>query len=593
MTQHDPSLRASAWLVRLSDALEQGDTAGAGALFATESYWRDLLAFTWNVKTMEGREAIRAMLDATNGAMRPSSFAIDGLAWTAEGRTEAWFTFETAVARCRGHLRLDGDQCYTLLTTMAELKGYEEHIGPRRSVGSDRAAVGGRQTWTDRRRAEEAELGHKRQPYAVIIGGGQGGIALGARLRRLGVPALIVERNARPGDSWRNRYRSLVLHDPVWYDHLPYLPFPDDWPVFTPKDKLGDWLEAYVKVMEIPYWGSTECLVASYDAAAMEWAVSARHEGVTVVLRPKVLVLATGAYGLPNVPRLPGMEAFKGEQLHSSAFQTGAKYKGKRAVVIGSNTSANDICLDLWESGADVTMIQRSSTLVVRSETLMDLGFGDLYSERALAAGITTEAADLLFASVPFAIAAERAKAPTRAMAELDADLLARLAKAGFHTDLGYDGSGLSIKASRTGSGYYIDVGASELIANGDIKVRSQVQPRRFSEGAVVLSDRSELPADLVIWATGYQSTQATIANLIGPEVAERIGHCWGYGSGTPGDPGPWEGEIRNFWKPVAQEGLFLHGGNLHQSRFFSRFVALQIKARMEGIPTPVYGAPS
>ncbi len=89
----------------------------------------------------------------------------------------------------------------------------------------------------------------------MIIGGGQGGIALGARLRQLGVPTIIVEKNARPGDSWRNRYRTLVLHDPVWYDHLPYIPFPEHWPVFTPKDKMGDWLEMYAKVMELNYWG--------------------------------------------------------------------------------------------------------------------------------------------------------------------------------------------------------------------------------------------------------------------------------------------------------------------------------------------------
>ena len=105
----------------------------------------------------------------------------------------------------------------------------------------------------------------EKQPYCVIIGGGQGGIALGARLKQLDVPTIVLEKNARAGDSWRNRYRSLVLHDPVWYDHLPYIPFPENWPVFTPKDKLGDWLEMYAKVMELNYWGSSECVRAGYD----------------------------------------------------------------------------------------------------------------------------------------------------------------------------------------------------------------------------------------------------------------------------------------------------------------------------------------
>ncbi|TJW28338.1 MAG: NAD(P)/FAD-dependent oxidoreductase, partial [Mesorhizobium sp.] len=103
----------------------------------------------------------------------------------------------------------------------------------------------------EEREKEAAELGFVSQPYTLIIGGGQGGIALGARLRQLGVPAIIVEKNERAGDSWRRRYKSLCLHDPVWYDHLPYIDFPRNWPVFSPKDKIGDWLEMYTKVMEL------------------------------------------------------------------------------------------------------------------------------------------------------------------------------------------------------------------------------------------------------------------------------------------------------------------------------------------------------
>ena len=148
----------------------------------------------------------------------------------------------------------------------------------------------------------------------MIIGGGQGGIALGARLKRLGVPTIIVEKNARPGDRWRKRYKSLCLHDPVWYDHLPYLPFPDHWPVFSPKDKIGDWLEMYAKVMELNYWGSTLCESAAYDAAKQEWTVKVVRNGKPITLRPKQLVLATGMASVANTPKFPGMEKFKGEQ---------------------------------------------------------------------------------------------------------------------------------------------------------------------------------------------------------------------------------------------------------------------------------------
>ena len=127
------------------------------------------------------------------------------------------------------------------------------------------ASFGRKPIWSETRAAEQAALGTTEQPYCLIVGGGQGGIALGARLKQLGVPTIILEKNARAGDSWRNRYRSLVLHDPVWYDHLPYIPFPDNWPVFTPKDKLADWLEMYVRVMELDYWTRAEAKHARYD----------------------------------------------------------------------------------------------------------------------------------------------------------------------------------------------------------------------------------------------------------------------------------------------------------------------------------------
>ena len=128
-------------------------------------------------------------------------------------------------------------------------------------------------SWAEKRADEEAALGHTTQPYALVVGGGQGGIALGARLRQLGVPAIVVDRHERPGDQWRKRYKSLCLHDPVWYDHLPYLPFPQNWPVFAPKDKIGDWLEFYTRVMEVPYWSKTTCLSASFDEAEKRWTV--------------------------------------------------------------------------------------------------------------------------------------------------------------------------------------------------------------------------------------------------------------------------------------------------------------------------------
>ncbi|MEO5698713.1 MAG: NAD(P)/FAD-dependent oxidoreductase [Burkholderiaceae bacterium] len=584
-----PTQLAGAWLADFGAALERNDIDTAVALFEPECYWRDLVAFTWNICTQEGPEAIRAMLEAQLPQTRPGAFAVEGDATEADGVVEAWFTFETAVARGRGHLRLRQGKIWTLLTTMTELKGFEESKGERRVKGAEHGVHPGRKSWLEQRADESAALGTTEQPYVVIVGGGQGGIVLGARLRRLGVPTIIVEKNEKPGDSWRKRYKSLCLHDPVWYDHLPYLPFPDDWPVFAPKDKIGDWLEMYTKVMELNYWGSTTAKKARFDATTQTWELVVERDGKDITLRPTQLVFALGVSGHPSVPVIEGAESFAGEQHHSSRHPGPEAWHGKKCVVLGSNNSAHDICSALWEHGADVTMVQRSSTHIAPSDSLMELALGGLYSESAVKAGVTTDKADLIFASVPYRIMAPMHVPVYDAMKQRDADLYARLEKAGFLLDFGVDGSGLFMKYLRRGSGYYIDVGASELVANGSIKLRSGVTIDRINVESVTLSDGSELPADLIVYATGYGSMNGWLAELVSPEVADRVGKVWGLGSDTPKDPGPWEGELRNMWKPTQVPNLWFHGGNLHQSRHYSQFLALQLKARMEGVSTPVH----
>ena len=586
----DDTAAATAWLASLERSLNGSAPQAAADLFGPECYWRDLVALTWNITTLEGRDAIARMLAAQLGQARPLRFAIDGSAQRNGAVVEAWFDFETKVARGRGHLRLQDGKGFTLLTAMTELKGHEERTGTTREMGVAHGASKTRTTWLERKTAEDNELGAVTQPDCVIIGGGQGGIALGARLKRLGVSTIILEKNGRPGDSWRNRYRSLVLHDPVWYDHLPYIPFPEHWPVFTPKDQLGDWLEMYTRVMELNYWTHSEALNAAFDAQSHTWTIRVRRNGAELVLRPKQLVLATGSYGPPRTIAVKGAERFKGVQYHSSAHVTAAPYAGKATIVVGANSSAHDICADFWEHGANVTMIQRSPTTVVRSESLLELAFASLYSEQAVKAGMTTDKADLLFAATPFRLMPGSQAQLYADIAKRDRELITELNRAGFQTDYGVDGSGLMMKALRTGSGYYIDVGASELIASGEIKVKSGVELAEITGDAVILTDGTRLPADVIIYATGYLPMTERVATLISRETADRIGPNWGYGSGTKGDPGPWLGELRNMWKPLAQEGLWFHGGNLHLSRFYSLSLALQLKARMAGIATPVYG---
>jgi putative flavoprotein involved in K+ transport len=327
---------------------------------------------------------------------------------------------------------------------------------------------------------------------------------------------------------------------------------------------------------------------ASFDEATQQWSVSVLSDNEMHTLTPKHLVLATGMSGMPQLPQIGGA-AFKGRLVHSSQYGGGEEWRGRQCVVVGAGTSAHDICADLHDSGAAaVTMVQRAPSIVVRSSSLMELAWGPLYSEQAVASGVSTEIADLTVASVPFKVLPSLQKPIYEKIAQRDADLYEGLGKAGFRFDFGEDGSGIHALYLRRGAGYYIEVGASQLIIDGRIKLK-QGSVEGVNERSLALSDGSELPADLVVFATGYGSMNGWAEQLISKEVADKVGKVWGLGSGTKYDPGPWVGELRNMWQPTAQPALWFHGGNLMQARHYSLYLALQLKARMEGIPTPVF----
>ncbi|TLP79521.1 flavin-containing monooxygenase [Nesterenkonia sphaerica] len=581
---------AQDWLDNFSVALENDDAEAAAKCFEPNGFWRDFVAFTWNLYTAEGTAEIQDLAVATAQRTGAGSWQLlEPAEEDDDGTVTAWLGFDTETVRGMGLVRVRDGRAWTLLTLAEELTGYEEPVGPRRPLGVQHRIHRGRKTWLEQRSQQHASMGHSQQPYALVVGGGQGGIGLAARLHNVGVPTLVVDRYEAPGDAWRNRYKSLHLHDPVWYDHLPYLNFPDNWPVFPSKDKVADWLKHYVDLMELNYWSKTTCTDAQWDDQAGHWRVHVDRAGEHVTLTPTHLIFALGVSGYPRTPEFPGQDEFRGEQHHSSAHRGGVQYRNKRAVVVGSNNSAHDICASLWEQGAEVTMVQRSSTHIVRSDSLMDVVLGPLYSEDAVAQGVDAHRADRLFASWPYRLLPDVQREAFDAIRERDSDFYRELEKAGFELDFGEDGSGLFVKYLRRGSGYYIDVGASQLVIDGEINLAAG-QVDRLTKNAVVLEDGTELPADLVVYATGYGSMNEWLRDIISAEVAEEVGKCWGYGSDTTRDPGPWEGELRNMWKPTNVQNLWFHGGNLHQSRHYSKYLAIQLKARYEGLDTPVYG---
>lgn len=541
------------WLKKFGSAASAGNGEAISALFSPDGLWRDYLTFGWTLQTIEGRSTISTFASVNTSSVGFVQPVFEG----QSDDTEGFFRFQTALGNGRGYIRLQNGQCTTLFTMLDDLA----NVAPLDDTKNDGAAG-------------------PADNFVLIIGGGQGGLALGAQLSACGVPYLIVDKHPRVGDQWRSRYDSLVLHDPVWYDHLPFVPFPEDWPVFTPKDMMGDWLEAYAERLSLSIWTSTEMTAAAYDDDGGFWRATVRKDDETIELSSRHLVFALGNSGFPKVPEFDGQSKFCGQQFHSSAYQGGSEFAGQNVVVIGANNSAHDIAADLVDHGAKPVMIQRSSTLVARQSDYCEKVLGPHYSAEAVAAGITTEKADILSASVPIRLL-EKQHRPLWDQIKIDqSDYYHRLTAAGFRIDFAEDGAGLGLKYRRTASGYYIDVGAAEMVADGRIAVRSGRSVKRLSSSGLELDCGEDLPADAVIYATGFGTMSDWVSELINPETAARVGACWGYGSGTKGDPGPWIGELRNMWMPTAQSGLWFMGGNLAQTRFYSRCLALQLQGR-------------
>ncbi|MCP9955443.1 flavin-containing monooxygenase [Actinomadura madurae] len=566
---------ATDWLTRFGDALERG--ADLSGLFAPECHWRDVVSFTGDLRTFSHTRA-PAELSARQPRAKAANLRL------AAGRTppreverngvtcvEAIFEFDLALGRGLGVVRLvpgpDG-RCVArnLFTALDEIAGRPEPVGAHRPTGQADSSKFGGPNWLDRRHAAVAYADH--DPDVLIVGAGQSGLALAARLGRLDVDALVVDAHERPGDNWRKRYHALTLHNAVWLNDLPYMPFPPTWPVFVPKDKLAGWFEAYVEAMEINFWGSSTFEHGAFDEATGTWEARIRRAGGGHrTLRPRHIVLATGVSGIPYRPDLPGLGDFGGRVLHSADYTGGADHAGERVVIIGTGNSAHDIAQDLHANGAAVTMVQRNSTTVVSVDPSAALG------DASYLTAPTLEDSDLIGLSVPYPDLVTGSKALTEAMKEMDADLIAGLERAGFRTDYGEDGTGQQMKFMRRGGGYYLNVGCSELIISGAVGLAQFADTDRFVKEGLRMRDGSVLGADLVVLATGFHPQQENVRRLMGGAVADAVGPIWGYDD---------EGELRNMWRPTAQPGLWCTAGNFQMCRTYSKVLALQLRLALD-----------
>ena len=576
--QANASAEAQAWLDKFAAALQAQDADTAAALFLEDGLWRDLLAFTWTIQTMAGRAAIKTTLAETIARVKPVNIRIPAERtpprWVTRAGTEAIeiiFEFEAALGPCEGAVRLVPDpksaklRAWTMNTNLRELRGYEDEFKRRPPPDSTRDF--GAENWSDRLAKQRAFV--DRDPAVLVVGGGQAGLSVAARLQQLGIDTLIVDRHKRIGDNWRTRYHSLTLHNEVFVNHLPYLPFPPNFPVYIPKDKLANWFEFYVEALELNYWTGTELVSGSYDAAQKRWTVTLeRADGGTRVMHPRHIIFATGVSSIPSYPDVPGLKDFAGTVVHSGVFDNAEAWRGRKALVLGTGTSGHDVAQELQAHGADVTIIQRSKTYVVSLAEAQRVYA--IYSE-----GIPFEDCDLLATSFPYPVLRRSYQLSTARGLEVDKKLLGKLEARGFRLWSGEDETGFQMMYLRRGGGYYFNVGCSDLIISGAVKLLQFSDIDRFVAAGARLNDGSIVPAELLVLATGYKNQQETVRLYLGATIADRVGPVWGFDDG---------GELRNMWRRTAQQGLWFTAGSLAQCRIFSRYLALQIKALEEGL---------
>lgn len=576
------------WLANFESALIGSDSAELENLFLTDGYWRDLLAFTWNIETHKGAAAIAEALRHYAGQVKPSGFKVDHgrtsprvVTRVGEELIEAFFCFHTAFGPAGGVVRLIRDddggapKAWTISTALDQIEGSEETIDAARPSGESYSRDFHGPNWLDLRQAAQSFEDH--DPAVLVVGGGQAGLSTAARLTQLGVDTLVIDREQNLGDNWRKRYHALTLHNQVHVNHLPYMPFPPNWPTYIPKDKLAGWFQGYAEAMELNFWAETDFVGGTYDEESGRWTVKLkRADGTIRDMHPRHIVMATGASDIANRPEIPTLENFAGTVLHSTEYRDASAWKGKNVIILGSATSAHDIAQDLHANGGHATIVQRSPTMVINVEPSAQLPYA-LYDE-----GPDMDDCDFIVASTPFQLVRKAHQMMTKQSTEMDKELLDNLRGVGFQLEFGHDGSGWQFKFLERGGGYYFNVGCSELLISGEVGLIQYADMEKFVADGIQMRDGATLPADLVILATGYKGQDVVVRKLFGDGVADRIGPIWGFG--------PDQHELRNMYVRTAQPGLWFVAGSFAQCRIYSKYLGMQIKACEKGIIPSVSG---
>ncbi|GFF55022.1 hypothetical protein IFM58399_09972 [Aspergillus lentulus] len=555
-THCDAQKEAEGIIARLSTATSKGDAQAFAGLFLDYGVWRDKLSFTWDFRTFNFREVI--LKAATDLLPQTKARNFDFLEpapsvfrpYPDFSQLQFVVSFETdivlASAVINAVLTPDGWRIYTMHTVAESLK--------------------------------QAEAINSVDPEVLIIGGGQNGLAMAARLKVLGMENLIIERSEEVGDIWKKRYEYLSLHFPHWPDALPYFKYPRHWPTYTPAQKQGLYMKWYASALELNVWTKSEVVKAEQDAEG-KWTIVINKEGKeTRTLHPKQLIMATSLCGVPSIPAVPGMADFRGVIRHSSAHKSARDFVGKKVCVVGTSSSGFDTAYECARLGIDVTLLQRSPTYVMSLTHSVPRLLGG-YAPDKNGNLPDLEVQDRLMFSTPVGPGEELARRTAEVLEELDKPLLEALNARGLRTWRGQRDTGNSTLGQTRNGGFYFDAGACEEIINGNIKVEPGFV-ERFTEDKVILNGGRERKFDLVVFATGFSNMIDSIRATLGERIASQCGPIWGIDE---------EGEYKTAYRETGVPNMWIMVGFLPMTRYASKLLALRLKAVKEGISPPPY----
>ncbi|KAI1029183.1 hypothetical protein LB503_013324 [Fusarium chuoi] len=592
----DPSDQATGVVKAFHDALRANDAqALQDCFFADQTYWKDALAFTYHLRTFYTPSIIVANLLETNKMRGPS------MRWNMESAVfvaatpvlqfiDVALSFRTVspAASCSARIVLlpvESDQgklewrIWILSTKLENLDVHPENESLLQSPCRDLSGV------------------TKIDTDVFIIGGGNAAAALAARLKTFGVESVMAERNAHVGDNWAKRYDCMKFHVPTSFCDMPYMSYPGELRGLhrLSKDELANHLAQYVASFNLNIITSATIQLTVYDRSSEKWTIELQTPTGVITVTAKQLVQATGVSSQkPYVPTIASAEVYKGINIHSSDYKNGrtlVEQGIKSVLIIGSANTAFDILDDCHSAGLDPTMVVRSPTYICPFEYICnDVSLG--------AYNFDVARGDRMFLMLPSAVEGQLARNLFRALASKEPDRYTALREAGFPVlDSADSNQALFSNLIEKAGGHYVDVGGTDIIAQGKASVKAGVEPIAFTESGLQFSDGSSAAADAVIWCTGFadrdvrsvaaeilggEKHTASDERVLGPrEIADRLDATWGIDT---------EGEIRGMWKRhLRLENYWVMGGYTQQHRWHSRTLALQIKAALEGILPPAY----